>query len=300
LVVYAVIVTFNPDAGAVQELAQTLRASGAKIIVVDNTPGAGAENLPMDATVLRLGFNAGIAHAQNVGIRAALAHGAEVIVFFDQDSRLEGGFLDRLLRPLFLGEPGVVAPVCVDRAHGFEVPSYRITRYGFVRKVFARTADRCVDADLVIASGTAATAATFAVAGVMDEDLFIDYVDFEWCLRCRSKGIPIRVVPGATITHSIGERAVNLGLFSGVIHSSARSYYKIRNGFLLLRKKHVPWFFAVRETTIAIVQYMAMLPFVKRRREYAAVFVRAISHGIRGVVGINPASLRGASRAAGG
>lgn len=290
-----VVVAYNPNVERLASLCRTLAADDADVLVVDNSEigAAGPQFVPDErCTVIRLNENTGIAHAQNIGIEAALATQAEVIVLFDQDSQPNEGFLSCLLPSLSPGAPGVVAPACFDRATGREVPSFRIGRLGHTQKVFAEGRETPYSVDLVIASGSAVSAVTFAVVGKMDEDFFIDFVDFEWCFRCRRHDVPIKVVPTAVMYHSIGERSARFGIIRGSIHSAARSYYKVRNALLLFRKSAVPRLFAFRATLLAMIHYVAVLPFVKNKLDYAKIFVLAIHHGVIGVVGKNPVKCR--------
>lgn len=288
--IYCVVVTYYPDQERLTALCTTLTDSGAHVIVVDNTEAAfSGINLPELCTRITLTQNTGIAHAQNVGIAFGLENGADAIAFFDQDSEPDDTLLGKLIAALEPGKPGVAAPVCVEKTTRRELPAYRIGRLGMRRKVFCRGRMSPAFVDLIIASGSVATAATFSCAGDMDEDFFIDFVDFEWCMRCRSQQVPISVVPQATMRHSIGERTVDLGVLRGSVHSVSRSYYKIRNCFLLFRKPVVPFLFALSATVMGIVRYMLFLPFVQDRRSYLRVLSMAIRDGLNGVVGKNPA-----------
>ncbi len=295
--VACVVVSYNPNVERLASLCQALTAEDADVLVVDNSEAGavGAQCLPDErCTVIHLYENTGIAHAQNVGIEAALAKHADVIILFDQDSQPKRGFLSCLLPALTPGEPGVVAPVCFDRATGRELPSFRIGKLGYTQKIFAGGREAPYPVDLVIASGSAISAVTFAVVGNMDEDFFIDFVDFEWCFRCRRHNVPINVVPTAVMYHSIGERSARFGIIRGSIHSATRSYYKVRNAMLLFRKSAVPGMFALRSTLLAFIHYAAMLPFVRNRLDYAKMFSLAIHHGVIGVVGKNPVKGRAA------
>jgi rhamnosyltransferase len=181
LSVHTVVVCFNPDVGRVEAFCRRLATCGYQVVLVDNSePGGSLEVLAgSGCAVLTLGRNTGIAHAQNTGIRRAIAGGADAVVLFDQDSKIEEGCLASLTAGLRSGEPRVVAPVVVDEATGSEIPSHRLTSIGLPTDVFARgRCDPC-PVDVVIASGTAATKEVFDLAGPMDESLFIDYVDTE-------------------------------------------------------------------------------------------------------------------------
>jgi rhamnosyltransferase len=166
------------------------------------------------------------------------------------------------------------------------MPSFRLSRFGRKSKVYADESKSPFPVDLVIASGTAATAATFLQVGYMDESLFIDFVDFEWCMRCRKQRVPIRVVPAARLQHSIGDEVLRFGPVRGNLHSPSRTYYKVRNAILLFRKPVVPFLFALSSTVHALVFAAAtVLVVAGRRGQYARMVVIAISHGLAGVSG---------------
>jgi rhamnosyltransferase len=287
LKIYAVIVCYNPDLAALKDTCGRLTASGAEVVLVDNTVHSRLSEQPELAhcLIVALGENTGIAHAQNVGIARARERGAEVIVFFDQDSRIESGFLQALVAPLHGGGARVVAPVYFDASTGHELPSARLSRRGLPTPAFLGSASQPQAVDIVISSGTAATVEVFDRAGVLDEDFFIDYVDTEWCLRCRSKDIPIQVVPAAVMRHSLGQRSVRFGRWTLFVHVPIRCYYQLRNCFLLLRRPHVPVLLAWREILSVWCSRLLLLFVVSDKAAYARVYAAAFRDGVRGTVG---------------
>jgi rhamnosyltransferase len=285
--VHAVVVCFHPQLERVRALGDALAAAGVAVVLVDNTEqgylqGAG---LPGNCALVALGANTGIAHAQNVGIAQARRDGAQVIIFFDQDSMPDGDFVSVLIAPLKPGVPGVVGPRCHDEKSGLELPATRLNRMGLPRPVFTAAAAGPVPVDIIIASGSAATVETFDVAGTMDEAFFIDFVDTEWCLRCRSRNVPVTVVPGAVMAHTLGSRSVRVGPLTVLVHSPLRCYYQIRNCFLLFRRTHVPWLFALREAFSVIFGRILLLLFVPNRWAYLRAYLAAFRDGLRGAAG---------------
>jgi rhamnosyltransferase len=281
----AVIVAYNPDAGALRRLCETLWQVGVDVIVVDNTEDGRPSPAVPGAQHLRLGENTGIARALNIGIRLGIDRGAEAIALFDQDSEIGAEYVASLTRHLNPHLPGVVAPVAYDKRTGREYPSVRMTPLGVCRAVYSTQHDEPYAVDLVISSGSLITTPTFAVVGLMDEDFFIDFVDFEWCLRCREHSVPIRVVPSARLAHAIGSEVVSAAGYRGIMHSPERTYYKIRNSFLIFRKPAFPKRFAARQALSAVGHNLVQLLFVANRRGYWSVFIRAVRDGVRGVTG---------------
>ena len=287
---YCVVVCYRPDIARLISLCGRVVADGAKVILVDNTeaPYLDGGKLPDGCSLITLGFNSGIAHAQNVGVAEALAGGADILLFFDQDSKVEPGLLNSLVGSLGAGIPEIVAPLCVDDASNSAEPAERVNRYGFSTRVHHAGAVTRYPVDIVISSGTAATREVFDIAGTFNEAFFIDYVDSEWCLRCRSKNIPIYVVPTAVMRHSVGSGHIRFGPFSIQVHGATRCYYQIRNCFLLFRKSHVPAVWASRQLLSVILSRILLLFFVKHRSSYLRSYLSAVRDGLKGIGGAAP------------
>ena len=287
---YCIIVCYRPEIAQLISLCGRALADGAKVILVDNTeaPYLDADKLPDGCSLITLGFNSGIAHAQNVGLTAALAAGAGIVLFFDQDSKIESGLLHSLVDSLNVGIPEIVSPLCVDDITNSAEPAERVNRYGFSTRVHYPEALKRYPVDVVISSGTAATREVFDIAGSFDEAFFIDYVDAEWCLRCRGKNIPIYVVPTAVMRHNIGSRHVRVGPLTVLVHSSTRCYYQIRNCFLLFRRSHVPPVWAFKQLMSVILSRTLLLFFVKPRSPYLKSYFFAVRDGLKGIGGAAP------------
>lgn len=288
--IYSVIVCYRPEVPQLFQLCANLLAEGSKIILVDNTetPYLADQHRPAGCQLITLGFNSGIAHALNVGIAVAVTASADVIAFFDQDSKIGQGFLRALVAPLNVGTPDIVSPLYYDDTSNAELPSVRVNRYGVSRTVHRGDSSIPYPVDVVISSGTTATREVFEVAGTLDEGLFIDFVDTEWCLRCRSKQIPIRVVPSAVMHHRIGSRSINLGITTILVHSPIRCYYQLRNCFHLFRRRHVPILFALKETISVFLSRALLFLIVGDKLNYGKAYLCALRDGIAGVTGSKP------------
>jgi rhamnosyltransferase len=292
--IYCIIVCYRPEVARVIELCHGAIAEGAKVILVDNTeaPYLQADKLPDGCSLVALGFNSGIAHAQNAGVVQALAAGADILVFFDQDSKARPGLLKSLTGSLTVGSPEIVSPICIDDTTNIAQPAERVNEYGFATKVYGSETHTRYPVDIVISSGTAATREVFDIAGMFDETFFIDFVDTEWCLRCRSKNIPIYVVPTAVMRHTIGFGYVRVGPFTVLLHSPARCYYQIRNCFLLFRRSHVPRIWAVRQLLAVTLSRTLLLFFVKSPSSYLKSYMLAVRDGLKGIGGAGPRTVR--------
>ena len=94
----------------------------------------------------------------------------------------------------------------------------------------------------LIASGMLSPLKSFAQIGPMDENLFLDHVDTEWCFRAKSKGYRCYGISHATMDHSIGARSrpVWWGRRRNIaIHSPDRYYWLARNSMILRKRGYM-------------------------------------------------------------
>lgn len=288
MILFAVVVTYHPEETTLRNLVNTLRESKVRVILADNTPQGPSPvvtALVSDIELIYMHGNVGIAAAQNAGIRAALAQGAEVLAFFDQDSRPDEELLPSLVAALGLPPRGIVAPVCIDIRSGAEYPPFRFNRWGWARPSPAAGLSAPIEADLIISSGSVAAVEVFSRAGLMDENLFIDYVDLEWCIRCRQAGISVRVLPSVAMPHAIGSQVIKTGPFTTFVHNPVRCYYRLRNALLLIRLRHVPRLYVLHEVAAALFHHLLQWRYSQDRRQHMRLGWRGLVDGLRGVSG---------------
>lgn len=285
MVVYAVIVTYRPNLENVYKMLATLKAANVKACVVDNSENSISLESTEDVKLIALGDNLGIATAQNHGIAYCQKEGADKIIFFDQDSQFDQQFIHDLLSTFEDPSVLVAAPVFYDIDKGFGYKIVDIDRSGKRRKISPTEISAPITVSTVISSGMVASSSVFDQVGVLDEALFIDYVDTEWCLRCAANGILVTVNPQAKMYHAIGDRSIKLGPFNIPVHSSLRRYYRVRNGFLLLRMSHIPKMLALREIIFGFVHQLIIVIKQPNKISYIKNYLKAVWHGILGKTG---------------
>ncbi len=252
--VTAVCVTYQPDRTQLQKALETVMAQVDRLIVVDNSDhedqrAAVAELASrVGASHLKLANNPGLAAGLNAGIRLALEDaGCAQVLLLDQDSLPAQDMVVRLLaaeRSLCAARPYRVAAV---GPHYVDPRADRVTTYPrFLRfppsRVVPAQEPNAFAVDMLISSGCLIPRAALDEVGLMDEGLFIDHVDTDWCLRARAHGLELFVVQDAGMEHRLGERWVRLGpLRSLPVHAPERMYYLFRNSLLLYRRPHASW-----------------------------------------------------------
>lgn len=280
--IFIIIVTFHPNNEHLSIIVDCILKTGCFPIIVDNSENTKllSDAFAEKCKVIKLGENKGIAAAQNIGIEYAIKHSADIIGFFDQDSLVDYELIIEIKKALALNFVEVAAPMSVDLKTGKEYYSQHINRIGFPKDIKNVQDKKIICADLTISSGTFVKRMVFEKVGFFDESFFIDFVDIEWCMRCRKANIPIWIVRNAKMKHSIGNNTKRIGLLTVNVHSPYRTYYKVRNAFLLFSKGINP-IFSLTQIIPALLHNFLLIFDKKNGREYKKYFFQAVNDGIR-------------------
>ncbi|MDX2169836.1 MAG: glycosyltransferase family 2 protein [Deltaproteobacteria bacterium] len=216
-----------------------LQAPGACAVVVDNGSGdfdpAWLAPYP-GARLVRSETNRGFAGGSNLGMRAALAGGADWVWFLNDDAAPEPAALGALLaaaagpqRPQLLGAKIVQAadPTRLDSvALDLELPSGRARLLGH-DEVDRGQYDALREPLAVTGCALLVSRRACEQLGGFEERFFAYFEDADLCLRARRANLAVAAVPAARVRH---DRAV--------AHAGRQSadslYYSVRNHLVLL------------------------------------------------------------------
>lgn len=294
-VVWAVIVTYQPDLKIFEALLHRLVHQVDGIVVVDNGSSGSLfvwlqgykPDVPLK--VIPLGVNRGIATAQNIGIKWAVQQKPDYIILFDHDSQPE---LDMVATLVAVAEAKAAAGVNVAAVG----PRYRDVRRDntspFIQvrglKVERQPcicADSVVEVDYLIASGCLIPISTLASVGDMWEELFIDYVDIEWGLRAKNRGFQSFGACGALMSHDLGDEPF---VFFGKTyphHSPLRHYYHFRNAVWMYRQPWLPLHWKLADGWRLLLKYGFYTIFATPRHQHWWMMTKGVWHGLRGRMG---------------
>ncbi|MBT2568959.1 glycosyltransferase family 2 protein [Arthrobacter sp. ISL-85] len=216
------VVTFNPDIQRLWENLTSVTSQCDRAIVVDN----GSDNIEEIVVLLRNFPNVTLtANAENLGIANALnqimnwaASFAQWVVLLDQDT-VPSKDLVNLLRSHAKSDVAIVAPTVVDRSQ----------KAASVQNAEVSEVNYC------ITSGALYSVAAWQSVEGYDEAMFIDFVDFDYCIRVREHGYKIKREGAAVILHEIG-RITRHGPFTAYHYSPFRSYHMARDMLYYARK----------------------------------------------------------------
>jgi rhamnosyltransferase len=289
----AIIVAFNPIMSELKETIAILNQQRCDIIVVDNSPYELSELKQLPIVYQWVQGNKGIAFAQNQGVLYCQENKYQNIIFFDQDSKIPATFIFDMISFATNNRASIAAPIFYDEARGFEYAITHIDANGFRQKLYSNGSKEPFTSSVVISSGTLVKTTLFNTIGLMDESLFIDYVDTEWCLRCYKSGYLVFINPEAKMIHSIGNSSFSVFGFNIPVHSPARRYYRVRNSLKLLRYSHVPKLLALREIFFCAIHSLILIAHEKDKTNYLKSFLLGIKDGICNIEGENPRTYSG-------
>jgi rhamnosyltransferase len=283
----SVIVFFHPDEACI-ERANRL-AESTFCVVVDNTPGANSvPGLSPSVRYLPAGENLGVATALNRGIAELVCEGCRTGLLFDQDSdpsvELIRELPSILTRMVGRGERvAVVAPAYNDVRLGGVAPFVRFKPFKLER--VPATGQNVVDVDFLITSGSCINLACWPDVGTMDDSLFIDLVDLEWCVKAKRAGYRVLGVPWIKMNHELGGEPIRVFGRSYPMHSPLRHYYLFRNVTALVLRSYVPWTWKSTEIVKLPVRLLIYSLMPSERMAHLTMALRGIFDGLRGRLG---------------
>lgn len=218
-----------------------------KTIVVDNGSQDGSTEYVTrefpEVQVLALTENLGFCAANNLGMKAAISHGAEAVLLLNNDTRVAPDFIEQMLNAF--SEDNLIAAVC-PKIYFSEQPD----RFWYAGGQFSLWTSRShhigwkqVDhgqfdrqRDITAATGCAMLVRASAIeeAGFLREEFWAYAEDLEWTLRFLEKRYRVIYEPRARVWHHDGGTTV-----AG--RSAYRRQYLSTRNLLLLCREHVPW-----------------------------------------------------------
>lgn len=285
----AVVVFYNPDSACIaraNRLAEVMHC-----VVVDNSPSVRTPSevgLSAAVSYLPNGANLGIATAINQGVASLIDAGFDAAILFDQDSEPSRQLLDGL--PRLLEEAlrrhervALIGPAYEDLRLGDVAP---FVRFGYLKlRRIPPVGVTPIDVDFLISSGSCINLAAWQEVGPMDDALFIDFVDLEWCIRARAKGFAVLGAPELRLAHELGGEPVRVLGRLYPSHSPLRHYYLFRNAVALIKRSYVPCTWKSTELIKFPFRLAIYGLFLQPRLGHLRMALTGIWHGLIGRMG---------------
>ncbi|MFA9238576.1 MAG: hypothetical protein ACEQSQ_01650 [Candidatus Paceibacteria bacterium] len=259
--VCAIVVTYNPNINEFNKFFKTNKLEVDYSIIVDNSDDKKKQNQILgfknesDTEVIQLLTNKGIAYAQNIGIdRVKELENFDFVLFLDQDSMLNIGTVNTY--KVFYNELSL---------------KYNIAALGIGTTDSDMNSELYMEVNQIISSGTFSPISCFQEIGVFDEDLFIDFVEYDWCWRAKKNKYKIFSINSIKLIHKHGDGKINILGFKMVNPTPIRHYYQYRNLLYMLTTSHVPILWKLKmffKTIIKTPLYIVILNKKKQRIKF--------------------------------
>lgn len=253
---------------------------------IESAPALLAASESAGASIYRFQTNGGIGRSLNQGVRWAEELNLDLLVTLDQDTIIAEGYLDEIEKALRLVslEGASVGLITAGLVNGN-------TRWHMTSGSGFWTALE------VMQSGCAYPMHVFARVGDFREDLAMDCVDTDMCVRLRQMGMILNLVPSLNLTHELGQTRHGL-LFGRTVkfrgreltssnHSLLRRYYMARNRTYL----HLKYWRTDRQWVLYSLRgytkdLIKVFLFEKNRTNIARAALRGTVDGLRGNLGL--------------
>jgi len=282
--VAAVIITYNCYTSIERTILAVAYQVGT-VIIVDNGSepatlneirSAIDRNRLQSCRFLPQGRNLGIGAALNVGVRAALATGAEYVLTLDDDTETSPGAVAELVR------------CCMNHEgqHVGIVAARWITPSAIPETSCGEDAPRNVER--IPQSGSLIRREVFESVGMFREDYFLDHTDYEYCARIIGAGWRILACPTATVFQRPGDVTLRRFLGRTVVvtnYSAERLFLLCRNGFVLYFRERRSGRQLRQHCRVVAVTFVKSILYEREKLRKASAIIRGSVEGLLGNLG---------------
>ena len=241
----AVVVAYEPDVDKLENLIKSLKGEVTNLIIVNNGSELTLSPKVTDGfsnhVIKELGDNLGIGRAQNIGVSISVDFGSKHSILLDQDSFVPKGMVSGLLEGFSCSKVAAVGPTVVDSRTGNKFQYF--TYNGLARTdsldYSQYSGSQFYETDCLISSGTIVDNDIFS-KNINNEDLFIEFVDVEWCLRIKNENYVILFSSNVEMPHELGDSREKVLGVEFPLHKPSRYFFVTRNSIYCSLVKGFP------------------------------------------------------------
>ena len=265
-----VVILYHPNVKETLDNIRTYAGHLNKLIVYDNsvleTPSLADKlaNLGLNIHYQYFGCNDGISKRLNQAAKEAIEEGYTHLLMMDQDSSFGQGIFEKYIQ-------------LVNKSNYDQIAQFGVNTDPCLLSV----SENPTQTNHLITSGTIINLNIFQIIGNFDENLFIDYVDFEYAYRAMHFGYLNLKYDCIPMKHSLGYRKEGISFLTfkksaRIIHPPIRVYYIIRNGLYLLFK--LPYMSTTSKREVKKSLWILKNDFLYHQNKIAVV-----SHFLQGI-----------------
>ena len=236
--VIALVTLFHPTQDHARHIAEYARQCD-MVFLCDNS---GTDNRALfvgigNCRYIQNADNFGLSRAFNIALSPKTFSWQldDFVLFFDQDSWILPGHVEKLVdeyQKLVVSgiALGALGPIFLNDSTGrVDIP-----------RLWTCMTSEAFSCDALITSSMLTTYANLRRGSFWNEDIFLDYADWDLCWRLRSVGLKILMTNVTVLQHVSGIGEVHFGSLRVLDEAPVRRYYQVRDFLKLLRKTYRP------------------------------------------------------------
>jgi rhamnosyltransferase len=243
-----VVVLYNPGKDLIKNIKNYIDDIEV-LYVVDNTPNTDHSDMFKDMKKVKYicnNKNLGVATGLNTGAENAIKDGCDWLLTMDQDSTFNNGDVKKMLEYINSLEKNEI----VQQISGFDIKKlalvtpYHITLNRLAESKAITGIDRSI---VVMTSGNIINLSIYKKLGGYKDWLFIDAVDFDYCLNIKKHKYEIVTLNYIKLKHNLGDitqcKFLGKTIFN-LNYNHIRRYYIVRNRLYInkMYRKDFPWY----------------------------------------------------------
>jgi len=265
------VVLFHPNQEVIENV-KSLSPLFDAVFAIDNSDdGKGASKDAFaqypNIDFISFGDNTGIAHALNVALEKSHKIDASFLCTLDQDSIYPVKDHEKIKRVLINTDQNNDAIIGLSTN-----PANQVAGIQTVKSII--TSGNFINVPLVYKKGI-----------LFDDDLFIDYVDFDFDHKIALAGLQIKQIMDICLQHKIGcpiNKTILGKHLTSMNHTPERDYYRYRNLYFLYKTDRLFFRPFMREERL---EFFRMLLLEKNKMKKTKMTLRGICDGKRGRLG---------------
>ena len=223
----ATVTFYNPTKENIDNISSYIKLVD-KVYVVDNSSEDNKEMLPNNKKIVYIANNEnlGVATALNIAAKQAVKDDFEWLLTMDQDSKFNGDNLEKMINYILMHDCkniGLISPWHVIKT-GVKKPDKDIE-----------------DVVEVMTSGNIINLKAYEKIGGYKDWLFIDGIDFDYCMNLNVNGYKVRRLNYCELEHELGDIKIVHLLGRDFVcsnHNYIRRYYMSRNNHYIYDMYH--------------------------------------------------------------
>ena len=234
------LVCYEPDYDLLNETILSFKRQGCDVYLFFNSTFNIKDFIEVEK-VFGDGFNKGIAFAHKQLINQAKNDGFDYIVLSDQDSIYPSDYVDNMLE--FSSDFPDTRISCPSWSNLNSSSNIAVKQFCLDdNKIYLSNPKKGQILAHAISSGmfiSLKNVGNVPLSAFIDDDLFIDWVDNDFCWSLVSCGEVIRLNSDVILNHHLGDKTKSYYYTKYTVRSPLRDYYILRNAvFLLLHRSY--------------------------------------------------------------